>query len=181
MSTPHGGADEQRPDSQPAEPQAGVTPDQPVDNAPTEPITPAGSAPPNGPYAPHAPQQPMPPQQPNGVTDKVRNAVIAGGIGIAAVFGLVGFGAGYVVADSTSDQGPGMNMQRGGMGGPGGAGGYGQMPPGGSGGFGQMPGQQGQMPGQMPGQQPGQIPDQQSQVPGDTTQEQSDDDATTGA
>ncbi|MFW0794169.1 hypothetical protein AAFP30_10185 [Gordonia sp. CPCC 205515] len=132
-----------------------------------------------------APQQP----QPEGVSDKLRNAIIAGGIGVAVVFGLLGFGAGYLVGDSSSNsnQGPGMNMQRGGMGGmnqmPGGQGGMGQMP-GGSGGTTQMPGQgqQGQqMPGQggmgqmpMPGQggmgqMPGQGQQGQQQVPGQTT------------
>ncbi|NDZ95036.1 hypothetical protein G3I13_07450 [Streptomyces sp. SID6673] len=122
------------------------------------------------------------------VTDKLRNAVIAGGIGIAVVFALIGFGAGYFAGNSSSsDQGPGMNMPGGtmpggGMG-SGGQGGMGQMPggqgqmpggqsgqggmgqmPGGQGGMGQMPGGQGGM-GQMPGGQTG-----QGQMPGQTGQ-----------
>ncbi|MFW0783184.1 hypothetical protein AAFP35_01565 [Gordonia sp. CPCC 206044] len=154
MSTPQG--------TTMAEPQTSDPSEQRIDeHAPTEPITPQPVA-----------------ETGNGVTDKVRNAVIAGGIGIAVVFALIGFGVGYVVGDSgsSSDQGPGMNMQGGGMGpggamGSGGQGGMGQMPmPGGQGGMGQMPmpggqGGMGQMP--MPGQGgTGQVPDQQGQMPG---------------
>ncbi|WP_262365603.1 hypothetical protein [Gordonia sp. OPL2] len=101
-------------------------------------------------------------------SDKMRNAVIAGGIGVAVVAAGLGFGAGYVVGDSSSSttQGPGSNMP-GGMNGqmPGGQGGMGQMP-GGQGGMGQMPGGQGGMNGQMPGGQQGQMPGQQGQTPG---------------
>ncbi|MGC4962879.1 hypothetical protein [Gordonia sp. DT101] len=130
------------------------------------------------------------------VTDKLRNAVIAGGIGIAVVFALIGFGAGYFAGNSSSsNQGPGMNMQGGNMPGgnmpgggmpgggmpggmgSGGQGGMGQMPGGssGQGGMGQMPGGstgqggqtgQGGM-GQMPGQQ-GQ-PGQTAPTQGSTT------------
>lgn len=94
----------------------------------------------------------------SAASDKMRNAVIAGGIGVAVVAAGLGFGAGYVVGDSSSSttQGPGMNM-------PGGM--NGQMP-GGQGGMGQMPGGQGGMNGQMPG---GQMPPgQQGQAPGQT-------------
>ncbi|MDY6811664.1 MAG: hypothetical protein SW127_22090 [Actinomycetota bacterium] len=173
MSTPHGtsdpatAADQQEP--HPAdlqEPYPADRQDAAEQNAPTEPITQAGTVPPNGPFPPYGANPPMypnqpPPNQPSGVSDKVRNAVIAGGIGVAVVFGLIGFGAGYVVGDSSSNQGPGMNMQRGGGFGPGGQGGFGQMPDG-QGGMGQMPGQPGQVPGQ--GQLPGQ--DGQTTTPG---------------
>ncbi|MGC5255973.1 hypothetical protein ACPXCG_06435 [Gordonia sp. DT218] len=95
------------------------------------------------------------------VTDKLRNAVIAGGIGIAVVFALIGFGAGYFAGNSSSsNQGPGMNMQGGNMPGGGmpGGGMPGGMGSGGQGGMGQMPGGssgQGGM-GQMPGGSTGQ-------------------------
>jgi hypothetical protein len=171
MSTPHPTTDATNTEAprdlrQPQDPQPTDRPDVAAQhNAPTEPITQAGAVPPNGPYPPYAgpppmyPNQPNSPNQANGVSDKVRNAVIAGGIGVAVVFGLIGFGAGYVVGDSSSsNQGPGMNMQRGG--GFGGPGGFNQMPDG-QGGMGQMPGQQGQMPGQQ-----GQLPGQQGQLPG---------------
>ncbi|AZG46199.1 hypothetical protein [Gordonia insulae] len=115
------------------------------------------------------------------VSDKVRNAVIAGGIGIAVVFGLLGFGAGYVAGgSSSSNQGPGMNMPGGGMSGGGMGGGMGQMPggsgqPGQGGGMGQVPGgAQGGM-GQMPGGQQGQTaptqtaPTQTAPTQGSTT------------
>lgn len=126
------------------------TSDHPTDQIPrgTEPPTPSA--------APAA----------SAASDKMRNAVIAGGIGVAVVAAGLGFGAGYVVGDSSSSttQGPGMNM-------PGGM--NGQMP-GGQGGMGQMPGGQGGMNGQMPGGQQGQMPGgqmppgQQGQAPGQT-------------
>ncbi|WP_267615453.1 hypothetical protein [Gordonia bronchialis] len=94
-----------------------------------------------------------------GVTlaPKVKNAIIAGGVGIAVLGGLLGFGAGYIVGDSSSST---TNQMRGGPGGmngqmPGGM--NGQMPNGrnGMGGPGGMNGQmgpQGQMPPGMNGQ-----------------------------
>ncbi|WP_244332657.1 hypothetical protein [Gordonia polyisoprenivorans] len=82
------------------------------------------------------------------IPSKTKNAIIAGGIGLAVGFGLLGFGAGYVVGDSgsstTQQQFPG--------------GGNGQFPGGGMNGGGmngQLPGGGG---GQLPGQQNGQIP-----------------------
>ncbi|MGV9478936.1 hypothetical protein [Gordonia aichiensis] len=117
------------------------------------------------------------------VPPKVKNAIIAGGVGLAVGFGLLGFGAGYVVGhDNSSGQnqmrGPGMNgggmpgMNGGQMPGMnGGAGQNGQSPFGGPGqqSDGQAP--NGQAPnGQAPnGQAPnGQVPDGQApngQVP----------------
>ena len=115
------------------------------------------------------------------VPPKVKNAIIAGGIGLAVGFGLLGFGAGYVVGhDNSSGQsqmgGPGGNgggmpgMNGGGMGQTGGGmgqngGGMGQNG-GGMGSNGQSPfGQQGQAPNGQTGQLPnGQAPT--GQLPG---------------
>ena len=46
---------------------------------------------------------------------KVKNAIIAGGIGIAVLGGLLGFGAGYIVGDSSSSNSNQMPGGRGGM------------------------------------------------------------------
>ncbi len=111
------------------------------------------------------------PAQPRAdqVPPKVKNAIIAGGIGLAVGFGLLGFGAGYVVGhDNSSGQnqmrGPGMNG--GGMPGMNGGGMNGGQMPGMNGGT----GQNGQLPfgqnGQLPNGQQGQIPNgQQGQTP----------------
>ncbi|MCH5644067.1 hypothetical protein [Gordonia sp. ABSL49_1] len=95
--------------------------------------------------------QPTEPVDRGGVNlpSKVKNAIVAGGVGIAVLAGLLGFGAGYIVGDNSSSNSNQMN-------GPGGRGGMnGQMGPGG------MNGQMG--PGQMPNGQmgPGQMPNGQ--------------------
>ena len=110
------------------------------------------------------------------VPPKVKNAIIAGGIGLAVGFGLLGFGAGYVVGhDNSSGQsqigGPGGNgggmpgMNGGGMGQNGAGMGNNGQPPFGQ--HGQSPnGQTGQLPngqaptGQLPGGQQGQTSQQ---------------------
>ncbi|MDF3280697.1 MULTISPECIES: hypothetical protein [unclassified Gordonia (in: high G+C Gram-positive bacteria)] len=115
-----------------------------------------------------------------GIPSKTKNAIIAGGIGLAVGFGLLGFGAGYVVGDSGSSttqqqfpgggngQFPGGGTNGGGMNG---GGMNGQMPGGGNGQFpgggnGQMPG--GTQNGQTPGQQNGQTPGGQTAAPTQT-------------
>ncbi|MGW0039114.1 hypothetical protein [Gordonia sp. NPDC003376] len=125
-----------------------------------------------------------------GTPDKTRNAIIAGGIGLAVGFGLLGFGAGYVVGDSGSSQttqqspfGGGGQMPGGNMNGGTNGGGMGQMPgngqvPGGNmnggnmNGGGMSGGGMGQMPGMGNGQMPGQ--GQNGQTPSTTTPSQSD-------
>ncbi|MGV9826937.1 hypothetical protein [Gordonia sp. NPDC003429] len=130
------------------------------------------------PYPNHQqPYQPAQPYQPGPagfgpVSAKLKNAIIAGGIGLAVGFGLLGFGAGYVVGHENSSgsqnswqRGPGMN------GGPrmnGGPGMDGQLPGGSNGQMPQMPGmgQNGQTPN---GQNP-QAPTQNPQAPTQTQQ-----------
>jgi hypothetical protein len=74
---------------------------------------------------PQAGQYPQAPVVGQPVTGKsegkvltTRNTLIAGGIGVAAAFALLGFGAGYVAGDGgSSGGGPGMSQNGGGPGG----------------------------------------------------------------
>ncbi|AFA71894.1 hypothetical protein GPOL_c08270 [Gordonia polyisoprenivorans VH2] len=169
-------------------------PDPNEGDAPTTPVTePPVTEPPV--TEPARATEPAPAPEPAAaggpaIPSKTKNAIIAGGIGLAVGFGLLGFGAGYVVGDSGSSttqqqfpgggngQFPGGGMNGGGLNGGGmnGGGMNGQMPGGGNGQFpgggnGQMPGgtQNGQTPGQQNGQTPGgQVPGGQTAAPTQT-------------
>lgn len=125
-----------------------------------------------GPFvAPYQGPAPYPSAQ-QGLSARVKNAIIAGGVGLAVVFGLLGFGAGYIVGDHSSSQstmmpGGGFNgggfsgggMNGGGMNGGPGMGGMNGGPGMGGGTNGQLPGQSGSGSagsgsgaGQLPGQ-----------------------------